>query len=353
MSTLTDSSALESATIEVGQNGVENLDDKISDDSTLFVGDLARSVDEEQLVALFSQLGNVIGVDVKRDKITNNNLGYGFIQFASREEATAALDSLDGYLLSNRKIRLGWASKNTNLYVFDIGKDMTDAELLQIFSAFGPLIHEQTKVHYGIYASVRFTNRRDAERAKNELEGKTLLSSSGELPCRITWGDSSIQFNCVHIQFKAPFAVPISEEQVIRHFERFGHIVKISLPRFFDGNFKGYGFIHFEDSEAGNESAAKAISSLHGSHLQKDLQITCNFGKKLVRSRKFSKRYSQMSLDPFYFHHPHMMLPAFQPGAHWPIPLSHYPSEIISSSVSHHQGRSLGNQVSQSQFFVQ
>jgi polyadenylate-binding protein len=52
--------------------------------ATLFVGDLSKSVYEQHLFDLFSKYGIVTHVEIKRDKLTLNNLGYGFVHFLVR-----------------------------------------------------------------------------------------------------------------------------------------------------------------------------------------------------------------------------------------------------------------------------
>lgn len=39
---------------------------------------------EEQIREVFGLYGEVVKVDIKRDKLTNNNLGYGFVQYKVR-----------------------------------------------------------------------------------------------------------------------------------------------------------------------------------------------------------------------------------------------------------------------------
>jgi hypothetical protein len=63
----------------------------------LFIGDLARGLSEDQLREAFEQFG-VISVEIKRDRVTNYSLGYGFVLLKSRCEA-ASSPSLDLSLL--------------------------------------------------------------------------------------------------------------------------------------------------------------------------------------------------------------------------------------------------------------
>jgi RNA recognition motif-containing protein len=45
---------------------------------------------------VFSPFGEIVQIDVKRDKITHNNLGYGFVEFKTRAQAQRALKELNG-----------------------------------------------------------------------------------------------------------------------------------------------------------------------------------------------------------------------------------------------------------------
>jgi RNA recognition motif-containing protein len=59
----------------------------------------------------------VLSIDIKRDKQTGRNLGYGFIQMSSHAEAVNAKAQLQETEISGRKIRIGWAQRNTALFV--------------------------------------------------------------------------------------------------------------------------------------------------------------------------------------------------------------------------------------------
>lgn len=54
--------------------------------ASLYVGDLAKSVDETQLHAVFSQVAPLATVRVCRDIISGASLGYGYVNFYSRQE---------------------------------------------------------------------------------------------------------------------------------------------------------------------------------------------------------------------------------------------------------------------------
>lgn len=83
---------------------------------TLFVGDLSRSIAEEDLVRAFSAFGEVLEASIKRDRFSQRNLGYGFVQMASRAQAEEALKHMHGTELAGRQIRVNWAQRTARLF---------------------------------------------------------------------------------------------------------------------------------------------------------------------------------------------------------------------------------------------
>jgi polyadenylate-binding protein len=54
--------------------------------ASLYVGDLAGSVDESVLIGVFSQVAPVATVRVCRDTVSGVSLGYGYVNFHSRQD---------------------------------------------------------------------------------------------------------------------------------------------------------------------------------------------------------------------------------------------------------------------------
>ena len=65
-------------------NSSGQAESEFLDEANLFVGDLAKEVNEKELRDAFAEFGHVLGVDIKRDRVTGSSLGYGFVQFATR-----------------------------------------------------------------------------------------------------------------------------------------------------------------------------------------------------------------------------------------------------------------------------
>ena len=75
----------------------------------LYVGNLAFSVTNDDLEALFSQIGKVENVAVVVDKFSGQSRGFGFVQMADANEAARAISELNGTELKGRSIKVNEA----------------------------------------------------------------------------------------------------------------------------------------------------------------------------------------------------------------------------------------------------
>ena len=77
--------------------------------SKLYVGNLAYSVSNNDLEDLFSQAGQVQSVAVITDKFSGQSKGFGFVEMATAEEATKAIETLNDTDLKGRNIKVNEA----------------------------------------------------------------------------------------------------------------------------------------------------------------------------------------------------------------------------------------------------
>lgn len=70
----------------------------------LFVGSLPLSTTDDTLGQLFTQYGNVVSVNVIKDRYTGTSRGFAFVEMGTEEEAKKAIESLNGYTLEGRNI---------------------------------------------------------------------------------------------------------------------------------------------------------------------------------------------------------------------------------------------------------
>ncbi len=62
----------------------------------LYVGNLSYAVDSSELQQLFSQHGAVTSAEVIAERETGRSKGFGFVEMANDDEATAAIAALNG-----------------------------------------------------------------------------------------------------------------------------------------------------------------------------------------------------------------------------------------------------------------
>lgn len=70
----------------------------------LYVGNLAYSVRDEELLEAFSQFGSVTSAKVMMDRDTGRSKGFGFVEMGSDAEAQSAVQGMNGQPLSGRPL---------------------------------------------------------------------------------------------------------------------------------------------------------------------------------------------------------------------------------------------------------
>jgi cold-inducible RNA-binding protein len=70
----------------------------------LFVGNLSFQATEEDLRELFAQAGTVETVRIITDQFTGRPRGFGFVEMATKEESTKAIEMLNGRLFRDRNL---------------------------------------------------------------------------------------------------------------------------------------------------------------------------------------------------------------------------------------------------------
>ncbi len=70
----------------------------------LFVGNLSFQATEEDLRELFQQSGTVESVRIVTDQFTGRPRGFGFVEMSTKEEATKAVEVLNGRLFRDRNL---------------------------------------------------------------------------------------------------------------------------------------------------------------------------------------------------------------------------------------------------------
>jgi splicing factor 3B subunit 4 len=123
-------------------------------DSTLYVGNLDERCTDALVWELMLQAGPIVNVHLPKDRVTQTHQGYGFVEFASEEDADYASKIMNQIRLYGKPIRVNKASADkrgagvngegasvgAELYVGGLDPMVDEKVLYETFSRFGPLV---------------------------------------------------------------------------------------------------------------------------------------------------------------------------------------------------------------------
>ena len=75
-------------------------------DATVYVGDMDPQVNEALLWELFLQSGHVVNVHIPKDKLTQQHMGYGFVEFHSEDDADYAMKIMNMIKLFGKPLKV-------------------------------------------------------------------------------------------------------------------------------------------------------------------------------------------------------------------------------------------------------
>lgn len=173
-----------------GNPGPQNPESKAK--TNLIVNYLPHSMSEDDVKNLFGTVGRVQSCKLIKDKLSQNSLGYAFVNYFTVEEAEKAIQNLNGLPLNNKTVKVSYARpssasiKNANLYVAHLPIAYTTHELESLFRPFGVIITSRVLVDTATGLSrgvgfVRFDKNTEAETAISALSGKLLPGASQAL----------------------------------------------------------------------------------------------------------------------------------------------------------------------------
>ena len=77
--------------------------------TNIFVGNLSYQTNQDELVALFSEFGNVERASIVRDRDSGQSRGFGFVEMGNSAEAANAINALNGRELNGRAMNVNEA----------------------------------------------------------------------------------------------------------------------------------------------------------------------------------------------------------------------------------------------------
>jgi len=272
---------------------------------SLYVGNLDAKVTDVLLWEIFSTIGSVESCKVIKDKMYGESSGYGFVDFYTHEEASRALNNLNGRIIYNKDIKVNWAFAGSNredttshhhIFVGDLSPDIDDDALYKAFQPFGTIsdarvMWDQNTGRSRGYGFVAFRDKADAERAMTGMNGEWL----GSRAIRCNWANqkvsagnaisvvpgslnSGLNYDAIAAQssvmnttvYVGNLSPEVSEDVLISIFNIYGPIEEVRIQKD-----KGFAFVKF----ANHDQATRAIIAVHGSVIG-TRPVKCSWGKE-------------------------------------------------------------------------
>jgi len=273
--------------------------------TNLYIKNLHPTIDNKTLLDTFSMFGQVSSSKVATDN-NGNSLGYGFVNYTTKEAADKALQRVNGMLIAGKKVLVikcesqkhNTVSKTTeddwkNLYMrFPAAWD--EEKLQNLCEEFGEVNVYITKNESGKSRGFGFANFQQHESAVKCIEalhGKK-IGDTELMVCRHRskaerqkMGETIDQYAGLNLYVKN-LPDPCDDNKLRSLFEAWGNITSAKVMVSQDGKSRGFGFVCFETKEMAN----LAIKSMHSKVVENKPLVVCLAEKKEKRQARFQSQ---------------------------------------------------------------
>lgn len=156
--------------------------------TNLIVNYLPQNLTDDEFAMLFQKYGNVTASKVVRDRATGYSYGFGFIDYATEEEAERAVNGLNGSQLQHKRIKVAFSRqgdniKGANLYIRNLPKTATIHDVEQAFSPYGTIVQTRVLTDHSTGQSkgvgfVLYSTKEEAEYARQNTDGFPLAGTT-------------------------------------------------------------------------------------------------------------------------------------------------------------------------------
>nr|VDD32090.1 unnamed protein product [Brassica oleracea] len=260
---------------------------------SLWIGALQPWMDENYIMTVFAQTGEVQSAKVIRNKLTGMCEGYGFVEFANHAAAERVLQTYNGTQMPNsdQTFRLNWAQAGAGerrqaegpeytIFVGDLAPEVTDFMLAETFSSVyasvkgAKVMMDRSTGRTKGYGFVRFGDESEQMRAMVEMNGqycssrpmrlgpaankKPLTMQPGMYQDTQGGGNPGESDPSNTTIFVGALDASVTDEELRAVFGQFGELTHVKIP---PG--KRCGFVQY----ATRASAEHALLNLNGTQL--------------------------------------------------------------------------------------
>ncbi|KAL6519350.1 hypothetical protein OROGR_018670 [Orobanche gracilis] len=232
--------------------------------SEVYLGGISPNTSEDDLKHFCESVGEVTEVRIMKGKDSNENKGYAFVTFRTKELASKAIKELNSTELKGKKLKCSSSQAKHKLFIGNVPRNWEGDDMKKAVNKVGPgvvavelLKDPQNSSRNRGFAFIEYYNNACAEYSRQKMS--TPKFKLDENAPTVSWADqrnaesSSSQVKAVYVK---NLPKDITQDQLMDLFEHHGKIMKVVLPPAKPGQEKSrYGFVHFAD----RSSAMKAL----------------------------------------------------------------------------------------------
>ncbi|XP_076254436.1 sex-lethal homolog isoform X2 [Rhynchophorus ferrugineus] len=185
-----------SANIMEQNNGAGDSCSGGLDKTKLIVNYIPQFATEGELLQIFAPIGTIESLKIMKDYKTGYSFGFGFVKYFKEEDAAKAIEALNGFNFRNKRLKVSYSRppgtdmKDSNLYITNLPKDVTEQDVENLFKEYGEIIQRTVlkDKHTGLprgVAFVRYARGEEAQAAIANLDGKMLENAMMPLSVRV------------------------------------------------------------------------------------------------------------------------------------------------------------------------
>lgn len=342
----------------------------------IFIKNLDKSIDHQNLNDTFSTFGNILSCKVELDA-DGVSKGYGYVHYETVEEAEAAIAKVNNMLLAGQKVSVSkfkpkkereqeLLNTYTNIFAKNLPGDITDARLKEIFSQFGEIQNaavmvgpdSENKVGSKGFGFINYASADSAHKAVEALNGNKELfgqeiyvgraqkKKERQQQLRKLWEERKMEnlqrYQGVNLYVKN-LDDGVDEEALRKEFAHCGTITSTKVMRDDKDISKGFGFVCFSSPD----EATKAVTEMNGAMISgKPIYVALAQRKEIRRAQLEAQHANrmQMRMQPGV---PGAMYPAsgpvyFPPGQPPRMPMGYPNMQVRAPRWQAPQGASRG-----------
>jgi polyadenylate-binding protein len=313
----------------------------------VFIKNLDKSLDTRHLNDTFSAFGNIVSCKVAVDE-KGESKGHGYVQYETKEEADAAVSSVNGMLIMDKKVYVGpFIPRNdrdkllnsdntfTNIYIKNLEEEITDEEFNAMFGKFGEITScKVMRNEEGKSKGFGFINFKANDAAKSACEqmngatikekvlycGRAEKKSKREADLRKKFearrAEQQAKYQGVNL-FVKNLDDTVDDEKLKTAFAPYGTITSVKVMSDEKAHTKGFGFVCFSTPEEANRAVTGMNSQMFGT---KPIYVALHQTREIRKAQLQAQFAQRNSMAPAGMQRQMMPVPGQMPMFYQPAP---------------------------------